>query len=85
MLIYWIFPPKRLPWRASIRAAALAAVGIGVLSAGFVVYVASATDFDQHFATSGLAMVILLAVWLFCSNVMMLVGYKVALRRVRPA
>ena len=31
------------------------------------------------------AMVILLAVWLFCSNVMMLVGYKVALRRARPA
>lgn len=85
VLIYRIFPPKRLPWPASIRGATLAAAGIGALSVGFVLYMASAADFEQHYATSGLAMVVLFAVWLFCSNVALLVGYKYALRKARGA
>src|SRR5205814_2095054 len=68
VLIYWIFPPKRLRWGAIVRGAAAAAVGIAVLSLGFVVYLSSGTDFSQHYASSSLAIIVLIALWLFCSN-----------------
>jgi membrane protein len=79
VLIYWIFPPKRLRWPSILRGAAFAAAGIAVLSLGFVLYLASGTDLAQHYASGALAMLVLLGLWLFCSNVMMLVGYKLAL------
>jgi membrane protein len=83
VLIYWIFPPKRFPWTAILRGGGAAAAGIGVLSLGFVLYLSSATNFQQHYASSGLAMIVLLALWLFCSNIMVLVGYKLVIETGR--
>jgi hypothetical protein len=37
------------------------------------------TDFEHRYATSGLAAVVLLGVWLFLTNALILVGYQVAL------
>jgi len=89
VLIYWIFPPERLGWSAIVRGAATAAGAIAVLSLALVLYVASGTNVAEHYASSGLALIVLLAVWLFCSNVATLVGYKFALladgRRRGPA
>jgi len=79
VLIYWIFPPERLRWRAIARGAALAAGAIAVMSLGFVLYLASGTNMAEHYASSSLALIVLLAVWLFCSNVATLVGYRLAL------
>jgi len=78
VLIYRIFPPVRLPWGCIARAAATAAGGITLLSALLLLYVNVGTNFDQHYATSGLAVLVLVAVWLFLANVLLLVGYKVA-------
>jgi hypothetical protein len=36
-------------------------------------------NFEQHYATSGLASLVLLAVWLFLANVLLLAAYRVAL------
>jgi uncharacterized BrkB/YihY/UPF0761 family membrane protein len=36
-------------------------------------------NFQDHYATSGLAGIVLLALWLFLSNALVLIGYRVAL------
>src|SRR5439155_27289722 len=81
VLIYRIFPPKRLPWRDILRATAIAATGISVLSVVFVLFLSLGANFEQHYATSGLAGLVLLAVWLFLSNSLVLAGYRAVLER----
>ena len=78
ILIYRIFPPIRLNWGSIARASATAAAGISVISALLVLYLNVGANFQKHYATSGLAALILVAVWLFLSNVLLLVGYKIA-------
>jgi YihY family inner membrane protein len=79
VLIYRIFPPSRLSWRDIFRATVTAATGISVLSFLLLLFVSLGTNFEKHYATSGLALLVLLAVWLFLANVLVLVGYRVAL------
>lgn len=78
--IYRIFPPEPLPLRAVLRGSGVAALGISVVTVALVAYAAAGTNFQEHYVTSGLALVVLLALWLFVSNVLMLVGYKAALQ-----
>jgi YihY family inner membrane protein len=77
-LIYRIFPPERLTWRQIARGTVVAAVGIAVLSSGLVLFVNLGANFRDHYVSSGLAAVVLTAVWLFLSNALLLVGYKSA-------
>ncbi len=79
ILIYRIFPPTRLSWKEAFRATLTAATGISVLSFLLVLYVSLGANFEEHYATSGLAAMVLLAVWLFLSNVLVLASYRVAL------
>jgi membrane protein len=81
VLIYWIFPPERLGWRAILTATGVTAGATAVLSLIFTLYLSLGADFEEHYATSGLGVFILTAVWLFLANVMLLVGYKIALER----
>ncbi len=76
--IYLIFGPRRIGWPALARGATVAAGSIAVLSLSYVVFLNSGTDFERRYATSGLAAIVLLAVWLFLANALMLVGYQVA-------
>jgi membrane protein len=78
-VIYWIFPPDHLGWHEILRGTVFTAGSITVLSLGFTLFLGLGTNFTQHYATSGLAAFVLLAVWLFLSNVFLLVGYKIAL------
>jgi uncharacterized BrkB/YihY/UPF0761 family membrane protein len=78
-LIYRLFPPDPLEWRAIRRGTAVTAAGMSLLSLGFTIYLSVGANFQEHYVTSGLAGVVLLAVWLFASNVLLLVGYKIAL------
>jgi membrane protein len=80
MLIYRIFPPVRLRWRSVWVATWTTAASLTFLSLGFVLYLGLA-NFQEHYATSGLAAFILLAVWVFLAQILMLVGYKLALER----
>ena len=82
-LIYWIFPPERLSLRQILVATGSAAGAITVLSLLFTLYVGLGANFQEHYATSGLAAFVLLAVWLFLSNALVLVGYKIALETNR--
>ena len=81
ILIYRIFPPVRLGWEQVVRATFVAAAGISVLSLALVLFLSFGANFEQHYATSGLAGIVLLALWLFLSNVLVLVGYRVGLER----
>jgi membrane protein len=79
VLIYRIFPPKRLSWRQILVATLVGAAGVSVLSFLFILFVALGANFQERYATSGLAGLVLLAVWLFLSNALILTGYRVAL------
>ena len=77
VIIYRIYPPSRLSWPAIRRAVLWTATTDAVLSALFVLYLSSGADVRQHYVTTGVATLVLLAVWLFLGNVMMLVGYRI--------
>jgi membrane protein len=76
--IYKLFSP--LPVRAGglVQGAATAGAAISLLSAGYAVFLRFGADFEHRYATSGLAAVVLLAIWLYLSNALILVGYQVA-------
>lgn len=78
-LIYRVFPPIVLSWPAIGRGVLTAGISISVLSLLFSIYLELGSDFQAHYATSGLAGVVLLAVWLFLANALLLVGYETAL------
>lgn len=78
-VIYRVFSPVSLSWSGVGKGACTAAAGIAVLSATFVVYLNVGSDFEHRYATSGLAAVVLLGLWLFCANALLLVGYQAAL------
>jgi uncharacterized BrkB/YihY/UPF0761 family membrane protein len=77
-LIYRIFPPERLGWRQIAKATIWSASTISVLSLGFALFAGSA-NFQQHYGTAGVAAIVLLGVWLFLANALLLVGYRIAL------
>jgi YihY family inner membrane protein len=78
-LIYRIFPPDPLPRRSIVHGTVFAASAISLLSLLFTVFINLGADFEQHFATSGVATVVLVGVWLFFANALLLLGYLVAL------
>ncbi|HVL64225.1 MAG TPA: YihY/virulence factor BrkB family protein [Actinomycetota bacterium] len=78
-LIYRVFAPEAFGAPALWRGAAACALGVAILSVFFTIYLGTAANFQERYATSGLAALVLLALWLFLANVLLLVGYKVAL------
>ena len=77
-VIYRLFGPGRLPGKAIARGAATAGGAISVVSLGYVIFLNIGVDFERRYATSGLAAIIFLALWLFLSNALILVGFQVA-------
>lgn len=77
-LIYRIFPPDPLDWRGIIRGTIWSAGTISLLSLAFTLFLTLGADFQKRFAFSGLAGIVLLGLWLLCSNALLLVGFNVA-------
>lgn len=75
--IYLIFPPETPSLGAAARGGAIAAIGISLLSLIFTIYLGVGADFQKHYATSGIAGIVLLGVWLYASNALLLACYKV--------
>lgn len=75
-LIYRIFVPDDVAWKDITRGAVTVAAGVSALSATYVLFFHLGTNFEQRFASSGLAAVVLLGVWLFLANALLLVGYR---------
>lgn len=77
-LVYWAFSPERIAVGPLASAAASSAAAVSVLSVAFAVYLRFGADFEARYVTSGLAAVVLLALWLFLANGFLLVGYSIA-------
>ena len=84
-LIYRVYDTESESWTGIAQAAATVAAGISLLSLGYVVFLQVGTNFEQRYASSGLAAVVLLAVWLFLANALLLVGYRLARERDRES
>jgi YihY family inner membrane protein len=80
VIIFRVFPPEPLEGRQVLRGVVFTAAGVSVLSLGFSLYVAFGANFQERYASSGIAGIVLLAVWLFATNAWLLLGYRVALR-----
>lgn len=82
-LLYRIFPARSLSWRAIFGATAVTAGAISVLSLLFTLYLTLGANFQEHYATSGVAGIVLLGVWMYLSNALLLTGFELALERDR--
>ncbi len=81
-LIYRMFPPPGAVGWTGIRRGALAtAAAISVMSLAFTAYLRLGADFEERYLSSALAGVVLLALWLFLFNLLLLAGYRLALER----
>jgi len=77
-VIYKLFAPRRLPWKAIAKGSTVAGAAIAVVTLGYVIFLNVGVDFERRYATSGLAAIVLLAAWLFLTNALILVGFQVA-------
>jgi YihY family inner membrane protein len=76
--IYLVFGPGLMEARAIATGAGAAAAALAVTSLGFVVYLGQGADFEERVAGSGFAAVVLLSLWLYLANVILLLGYALA-------
>jgi membrane protein len=77
-LVYQAFAPATLGWRESVSGAALTAVTTAMFSLLFVVYL-DVADIEERFGGGATAVVVLMGVWLFAANILLLAGYQVVL------
>lgn len=78
MGLHWWFGPAELSFRSHALGAAVAAGGMTLVTPGYFVYLAYGTNWEERVAGTGLAAVVLLCLWLYLSNLLVLAGYCVA-------
>ena len=76
--IYKLFAPRPVGAGALLRGAAASGAAIALLSAAYTLFINVGTDFERRYVSSGLTAIVLLALWLFLANAVILVGYQVA-------
>lgn len=79
-LIYRIFPPEPMSWREIGVGVLWSAGSIAILSLGFALFIGLGANFQEHYASSGMAALVLLGLWLFLANALLLVGYRLSTR-----
>lgn len=77
--LQWWFGPADLAFRALAAGAAVTSVGLAVMSLGYLVYLSEGANWEERVAGSGLGAVVLLGLWLYLANLLLLAGYCVAL------
>jgi membrane protein len=77
--LYWWFGPADLSVRSLVEGAVVAAAAIAVMSLGYLVYLSYGTNWEERVAGTGLAAVVLLCLWLYLANLVLLAGYCVSL------
>jgi membrane protein len=77
--LFWWFGPAELSFRSLAEGAAFTAVSIAVMSGGYLVYLSYGTNWEERVAGTGLAAVVLLCLWLYLANLLLLAGYCVGL------
>jgi uncharacterized BrkB/YihY/UPF0761 family membrane protein len=78
-LIYRIFPPEHIGWRSILHGTVWSAATISLLSLGFTAILSASSNLSEHYGTSGVGVLVMLAVWLFLANALLLVGYRISL------
>lgn len=76
-LIYRIFTPERLSWGHVARGAGLTAFVTTLFSVGFVVYL-RAGQVEERFGGDTIGLVVMLGVYLFVANTVLLAGFEAA-------
>ena len=77
-LLYRAFTPESLPWLATLKGASVTALATTVFSLLFVVYL-NVGDTEERFGGGTIAIVVLLGLWLFVANILLLAGYQAVL------
>jgi uncharacterized BrkB/YihY/UPF0761 family membrane protein len=77
-LMYRILPPAPLEWRRLLRATSLVASGISVLSLLFTLFLTMGANFQEHYPSTAIALVVLAGLWLYLANALVLAGYRIA-------
>lgn len=75
ILVYHAFAPESLSWRATARGAVATAAGVTVLSLGAITVLGLGVTSDRY-GTPAVTGVMLMGVWLFAVNVLLLAGYQ---------
>ena len=74
-LLYRAFTPDTLSWKDTATGAALAATTTAVFSMLFVIYL-SIGNTEERFGGGATAVVVLIGLWLFIANILLLSGYQ---------
>lgn len=77
-LVYQAFAPATLGWRETVSGAALSAVATAAFSLLFVVYL-DVGNTEERFGGGAIAVVVLIGLWLFVANILLLAGYQTVL------
>lgn len=76
--LFWWFGPAELSVRALATGGAVSAVGMTLTTPAYFVYLTFGTNWEERVAGTGLAAVVLLCLWLYVANLLLLAGYCVA-------
>jgi membrane protein len=76
--LYHSFAPRALGFREAVSGAALTAVFTALFSLAFVFYL-QVGDTEDRFGGGTIALVVLLGIWLFVANILLLAGFHTVL------
>jgi membrane protein len=77
--LYEWFGPADMSFGPLAKGAAVTAAGIAIISPSYVVYLSYGTNWEERVAGTGLAALVLLCLYLYLANLLLLAGYAVAL------
>lgn len=84
-LLFHLFSPVDVGPGASVRGGVVSAVSVLVATGAFALYLRLGSGSDEQYASSAVALVVLLGLWLYLVNAAVVVGYKVALQHAGAA
>lgn len=79
-VIFHLFSPVDVGPRASVRGGLVSSGLVLVSTVGFALYLRVGSGNEQQYASSTVALVVLLGLWLYLVNAALVVGYKAALQ-----
>jgi membrane protein len=77
-LLYVVYGPLDLSVKAIVGGSSMVAAAMAMMSGGYLLYLQTGADWEERVAGSGLASVVLLGLWLYLTNLLLLAGYFVA-------
>jgi membrane protein len=77
-LLYQAFTPASLGWRDTVSGAVIAGFATAVFSLLFVIYL-DVADIQERFGGGATAVVVMIGLWLFVANILLLAGYQAVL------